>query len=445
MKHLTHRCISAALLLLAVFIFSCSDSESRVPCSLQTAKVIINIGLPADSASSGDSIIDRMLRFFARDAVAMSAPASFDNILVRVTGPDIGPIEKNFSPYTSISFDVSAGNLRRFEVIATVAAGDPSAAASFQGTTSANCPAGATVSVPVVMGLYETKIVFPDYGYYQVGILNSINDSPSAITRITLSRPSMQFYPWDIDFDSRGRIYITNTAGSTDPSLFRMNNINSNFNDGTCLDFTTLAGYPLYGIAIDRKRDIIYVGTFTQVYVRDYNNNIIGSGSLTIPTAVAQIRGIAIDEASKKLYFACYYNDGGLNYYSIVKYDIDTQAVELPYYRLPSGVSWDVTVHGGRVYAAQYVAGSGSIIQLPLDLDTVTTPAVFLTSNPDATDSFIGPHRFVAISPRRLYVLDEEESDGTSSDEGIVSFTDISGAGWSAYQNSLNFFYFFSC
>ncbi|MBN2161101.1 MAG: hypothetical protein JW807_17070, partial [Spirochaetes bacterium] len=97
MKRRTILSLSVSLLLVSLPIFSCSDTESRVPSYLKTAKVIINLGLPEAHATASQSIIDRVLRFFTSDAVAQEAPATFSSIFVRVTGPDMGPIEKTFS------------------------------------------------------------------------------------------------------------------------------------------------------------------------------------------------------------------------------------------------------------------------------------------------------------------------------------------------------------
>ncbi len=134
-----------------IITFSCSDTEHRIP--IGSARVVINMGLPPETPDAELGLIERIRRLFVPDAIAQSAPAAFSSILVRVTGADIGAIEESFGPYSTISMNVPAGALRVFEVTAIVAPGDPSAAASFKGTASANCPAGQTVNVPVVMGL----------------------------------------------------------------------------------------------------------------------------------------------------------------------------------------------------------------------------------------------------------------------------------------------------
>ncbi len=238
--------------IMSVFLTLCSDSERRMGLIGQTSTVILNIGHAADHAAVNPSIIDRIFRFFTRDAIAQTAPASFSSIKVRVSGADIGLIEKNFTPYGSISLTVPAGNLRQFEVTAFVAPGDPSAAVSFRGTAIANLPAGETVTVPIVMRLNETKIVVPDYQNSRLVILNNINSLSWIVKTYGIMRP------YDLDYDSRGRIYVVN-----DQVNFMMRFDNSNLDNPQQINFSIDS---LTNVAIDRKNDIIYFANSGNLY-----------------------------------------------------------------------------------------------------------------------------------------------------------------------------------
>ena len=132
-------------------LLSCADSESRIPAA-GDATVIINLGLPPDNETASASVIDRVLRFFTRDAVAATAPAVFGNITIRVTGDGIGSFVKDFPPTGVISMTVPGGGLRIVrgygaDRLRTI----PSAVLSFSGSTVANVPSGGTVHVPVLM------------------------------------------------------------------------------------------------------------------------------------------------------------------------------------------------------------------------------------------------------------------------------------------------------
>ncbi|HNW30662.1 MAG TPA: hypothetical protein PKN50_19455, partial [Spirochaetota bacterium] len=204
------------LIILSVLIIlqflSCSENERRIGLSGQTSTVILAIGNAAEHTAQNEplNILDRILHLFESNAIAQTAPAAFSSVKVRVTGPDIGLIEKDFNPYGTISLTVPSGSLRQFEVIAYVAPGDLSAASSFRGTAVANLPAGETVTVPVPMGLYETKIVVPDSGNNRLVILDTMSSWRAQLTTLTADgQDSISLTgPRDVDFDSRGRIYI---------------------------------------------------------------------------------------------------------------------------------------------------------------------------------------------------------------------------------------------
>ena len=50
---------------------------------------------------------------------------------------------------------------------------------------------------------------------------------------------------------------------------------------------------------------------------------------------------------------------------------------------------------------------------------------VELTQDPGSADTFLGPHRFVAILSSRFYIIDEDETDAINNNERIVAFDDL--------------------
>ena len=177
MKSISKITIYITAFMLTAVILSCSDSEHKLSPLLRHATVIINLGMPPENPSASDNTIwNKIRRFFVPDVVAQTAPATFSNILVRVSGPDIGTIEQNFGPLGTISLDVPAGSLRQFKVIAAVSPLDPSGALSFRGTAIANLPEGETVNVPVVMTLFEARLVVPDeFQNHRIVKINSLS------------------------------------------------------------------------------------------------------------------------------------------------------------------------------------------------------------------------------------------------------------------------------
>ena len=101
MKHLVHNITLSSLIILAVLCLSCSDSERRMGLLGQTSTVIINLGLPDDLVMANPSMIDRIRRFFTKDAIAQTAPAAFSTVKVRITATDIGVIKGISIPMAS--------------------------------------------------------------------------------------------------------------------------------------------------------------------------------------------------------------------------------------------------------------------------------------------------------------------------------------------------------
>jgi hypothetical protein len=244
-------------------VISCSDSESRMSPLLKKTAVTLNLGLPPENPSAdNNSIWNRIRRFFVKDAVAQTAPAAFGSVLVRVAGADFGAMEQTFGGTDAISLSVPSGSLRQFEVIAYTAPGDPSAALSFRGTATADLPAGGTVSIPVVMGLNETKIVAPDgvnqFSPGTAGLVMIDNmDGSNWIHRTAASFAGFSgtLSPYDISFDTRGRIYIAN---NNTPGVIRMDNINgTDLIQSSASLFET--GGALYRTLMRLKPDVLLV------------------------------------------------------------------------------------------------------------------------------------------------------------------------------------------
>ncbi|TFH40936.1 MAG: hypothetical protein E4G96_06550, partial [Chrysiogenales bacterium] len=343
MKYARRLALIPAALAVLIMTFSCSDSEHRIPFG--ATRVVINMGLPAETPDAELGLIERIRQLFVPDAIAQSAPAAFSSLLVRVTGADIGAIEESFGAYGTITMNVPAGDLRVFEVTAIVAPGDPSAAASFKGTTSATLPAGATVNVPVVMGLNETKIVMPDPWpflppNYRIIQINDMTGAGYIIRTGPEISFAGNFIPWDIDYDAMGRIYIATNCPPT-LGLHRVIRVN-NINDTAYYPVADNGPTGVIALAIDRSRGYLYYAS-ANALMRcniDGTNNI---GLMTI-SGIDTITGLSID-GSGVLYISGSFSTDS----TIFRYDPFNQVI-MNTYSSPNLIgATDVMVHGPNI------------------------------------------------------------------------------------------------
>jgi len=435
-------------------IFSCSDSEKRLSPLLNQTKVILDLGHPSGHTAYDSTIWDKIRRFFIRDAIAQSAPAAFSSILVRVTGPGIGITEQSFLPSGPISLNVLSGSFRQFDVTAFVAPGSPSAALSFRGLAIANLPAGETVSVPVVMALNETKVVLGD-------VLNSFSVPGRIVMIDNLSTPNWtvltesmlidagysgsvnSFRPYDISFDSRGRMYIANYSPSSAPNLgvIRIDDINA-----TNLIQTGSNPFIRFGenigsvvtIAVDRVQNKVYFGTQTQIFQSDLD------GSNTVfktPTAMTTpIRGLDVG-TDGMLYVVA-----GSSAYKY-NWQTDTILGSLGGLNTP----FDVITRPPYVYVANSQNLTGrQIIQLFVNTDNSFSINAYYGNQVSSTNTnpamFYGAHRFAAIRNDGIFIADCLPPNGMELAK-LVFIQDIMGNGWSTFGTTgigANQFRFFS-
>ena len=151
------------------------------------------------------------------------------------------------------------------------------------------------------MTLYETKIVVADYNFNQVVQIDSLynGDSTWKTNQPGLIAP---LSPIEIDFDSRGRIYISRYSSTN--QVIRISNIDSLVYD----PIVNIVAVTFFNsIAIDRKNNILFFErSDNQLYSCSCNG-----GSITGPyprTGIGQtiqiIYGMAYDENENVLYIA---------------------------------------------------------------------------------------------------------------------------------------------
>ena len=238
-----------------------------------------------------------------------------------------------------------------------------------------------------------------------------------------------------------------------------MDTIDSTIAAGTCVQVVT-DSTGIKSIAIDRKRNSLYYlnnASPNQIYKYDIKNGtsnlVVASTSTSYP-----FNALCVDEATGYIYYNVRMNIGSGTMNSIICYNPNTE-LPGPVTSYPSSyfTTFDMIVKNGYLYASYHdwnntvtpptfpLMEIPYIVRLPLDLDTNATPPVYLPGKPRGTDPFIGPSEFIAVTNRKLYLIDEDTvyplDDGL---DRIISFDDISGSGWDTYGNADSFFWFYS-
>jgi DNA-binding beta-propeller fold protein YncE len=149
----------------------------------------------------------------------------------------------------------------------------------------------------------------------------------------TISFPGGTIYPYDVDFDDIGRIYIANYGFSTGQDVvIRLNDITAN-------TYTSLGTGGMNGIksvAVDRGNKLVYYATNNQLYRCDYNGSNL-KNDYTM-TDISFIKSIAYHNGF--LYIACTYDSN----YRIVKYDTTANGQIAGYSLASLHSAWDVII-----------------------------------------------------------------------------------------------------
>jgi len=357
------------------------------------------------------------------------APSDITALSLRITGPGMSPVESYYSTVpSSIEIEVPAGVDRQFELLAYPSSA--SAAISFKGTATVDLAAGETTEIVLTMDLNETKLLIPDNKNNRIVQIDDMGGGGwKEITDTDISYPP-DLAPYDIDFDSQGRIYIAiYTADSLKDFIIRIDDLDA-------VTYTPIImgkGSPCVALAADRKNGYLYYATSGALY----RCNLDGTGDVSraINVGVDQIqtiRGMAVGE-NGMLYIAGM-NVGGLN--RIFLYDPFAENVDAIYFT-DINEAWDVLVKPSYIYIANRNGPAGNkIIQLDTDLGFIAAYGNESPAVDDIPGNFYGPKRFLAILNRKIAILDEASwNDPPLFFQGdrLVSIGDLAGTGWTTY------------
>jgi hypothetical protein len=351
--------------------------------------------------------------------------ANTTSLALIVEGPGMDTLFASYPAGSqSISIDVPAGHARTFTLLLN------SPSATLQGAATVDLLAGETKDVTLTPTVAGTQIVIPDYINSRIVQISDMSGTGWTAKASADFGGTSTFKPYDIDFDSQGRIYIANYTITTPGALgavIRIDDISHTAAPGTSgvinVDATSMN---VNSIAVDRVNSYVYylnMSTLLRKNVNDDSTVPPTTSDLASETAIGTIvpRDIAVDEQGM-LYIAIPSQTGpGF----VVKYNPNLPlrsrviANSSPGYTFSS--PWSVMVQGPYVYVSD--SGAGNIVRL--DKSTLAFVDSFAGQ---AGDTFGRPEAFLATLNRKITVVDEDPGV-----DRIASFDDMTGAGWTTY------------
>ncbi len=395
--------IIVLLLAFSPALFTCSPSGGD-------ATVTINLGFTHDEASNRP-FIDRILGFFSTEAYAQP-PANINKITVRVEGPDMPTMEFDFDPgLPTLTLFVPSGSSRKFTVLANT----PSA--TLGGSAERDLEPVENVSISITMGLFATKLVIPDFFSNRILQIDDIEDSTFISNSVN--------QPYDIDFDSRGRIYVAKT---NPPGVERIDDINDT-------NFIQIVGdFSIESLAIDRTNNILYYASSSELY----SSNLDGSNPTNLSMNsddIQSILGMSVD-GNGILYIAGTEVSGGFD--RIFRYNPQNapgSRVTVVYDNTTIlSTPWDTQVKPPYVYVTNLYGADGErVLQLNMDLLLVDSYGNEATTVNTSQGMFYGPRKFLKVLNEKIIIIDDRASD---SFDKLVSMDDIDGNGWATLPTS---------
>ncbi len=350
-------------------------------------------------------------------------PAYITSVEFTVTGPGMEPLSASYDSLPdSINLAIPPGEDRYFELLVYVdGLLGLTPAISFKGSATVDLTPGDVV-VELTMRLDSTKLVVPDY---QNKCIIQFDDISGAGELSLVGNDAWgigwaaNFYPYDIDFDNQGRIYIANyNAAPGFGWVIRVDNI---FGTNSLLFID--AGTSIVALTVDRNNDYLYYSSGSDLW----RVNLDGTGevSLGMDVMLPPIKGMSVDEEGI-LYIA---EGTALAVYSIHRYDPVSQIVTATYSSGDLNQPWDTLVKGDYVYVANRDgADNWKIIRLNKDLTAPLGYGLDAGAADLGPDYFYGPRRFVAVLNGEITIIDDREM--TALLDKLVSIVDITGANW---------------
>lgn len=350
-------------------------------------------------------------------------PSGLTSFSLTVTGEGMDPIEVNSLPDGgSVILEVPSGTERMF----SIEIGTPSVTLS--GEQTADLEAGRAEEIIIDLTLSDMKLVIPDMLNHRIVQIDDMNGN-GWTERAFPFDGIQEFLPSDVDFDNKGRIYVSNYGWSESilEGIVRLDHIG----DTNAVPIVT--GTSINTISIDRENNYIY-------YSDGYS---LARKELTDPAGPEQLFNLqaeaelvefmttGIDAAGNGV---VYLANQGVE--QVVAYDTtkaEGSRVTAVYLPLQAGIS-DVLVRNGELYTTGSYTIEGEV---PLERYVAgnTSSSMqygFFSLSPDTSPgAFYGPQRFVESMDGRFYIIDDD-----GNNKKLVSLADYTGAAWDTYGTS---------
>lgn len=416
-----------------LFLFLIPFATTHCSHDNDEAQVTLHVGLSGDSSSSEYSLLPRIQNLFLTQAYAATMPTNVLSVTVRVTIPGISVTDYPLSASSeSIRLLLPAGPNREFRVLAKT----PSLTRSGSVTTDLE-PGESTDITITVNDVYRTKLIIPDASNYRIVQIDDINGTNWKTLTGTNIGWGTAFRPYDIDYDSRGRILIANnnsTAGYN--CVVRIDDIND----------TSIETFPQRGairaLAVDRKNEYVYYSNGNNTLYRASTNNTTTDVNFTL-TGINTVYGLTIGDNG--IVYITGMNTTGSPVVGIFNPATSTTTTYTPSNLLTN--PQDLVYKAPYLYVTNHNGGNGyKILQLNATDITFNRGYGNVTASEDTSPGkFYSPYHFVAILNEEIVIIDD--SQGTNLDK-LVSIDDIQGNGWSTYGTTgsgtgqFNFYYF---
>ncbi len=348
-----------------------------------------------------------------------NVPLSGQSIELSITGEGVDDISESYPVGTTeASIVVPPGLQRSFEAFSWMTSVAMGAKVE---TDLLNVD---DADITITFALYKTKIIIPDAENNRVVQIDDMsgagwtelnwNNLVSSSTESGFSF-AYEFEPYDIDFDSQGRIYIANYAqnGDTGEGVLRIDDINDTVYDN-------IISLGMSSIAIDRANGWLYYSTsFNPDLKRSNLEGVLDTdySSVVNPSSVS---GLAVDETG--MVYATLLYEGN----DVMKFDpenpIDKTVVWV------SGYPEDVIVKTSYAYVVDsemYTLRTYAVEDLKEGEPYGSQDDGNLPDNPG---EFFGPRRFVAPVNKKLYIIDHNMFN-----RKLAALEGSTGAGWETY------------
>jgi hypothetical protein len=338
---------------------------------------------------------------------------------VTITGTGIAaPVTQTFTPGTP--FTVPRGTARTFSLRLPV---NPNAGAVLNWTGAATQDVlNDAVTVNITPHIDQVKLLVPDTQHNRVVQINDMNANTTGTDWMIYNTGSGSVYPSDVDFDSRGRIYIANTGEGTLDFVQRMDDINNT----KPKSIYRTSGTGAIALAVDRINDIVYFATSSgEFFWTDLDATKVYSLSIKNFTGgnyFSSVTGIDTDSAGY-----LYISGSGNNVQGVFK--VSTSGTVVASYSMELEPQ-DVICKNSYIYITD--TSNFQIIQL--NSANLTNPVMYGQSfQTDSPGNFYRPYHFISSINGNFRVTDTNNGYARSVVSRIVSFNDISGNGWSTF------------